>query len=995
MDDSQKLITPDAPRGNMKRTLLPATHALTGTSNKQSTGSRPLESVLKARILDVARIDTSLVALTEQQLDALDSDALENTTGGIALKILTQISTEERQDTFEDLSLNDQSAVRMLAALVFRWKLSKETDRFNTSAASTRLEVLNQLQQTTMAILKLAFPDEGTNDATTSSMVSSMMIQQYTLEILPATFSIGWLPPGQCKESPYIRSSTLRLLSSFGLGESIQLLGVTLNTPHLPTTAKNAIKYLLSRRILQPKGLQAFLGIMTGQESEATLAKYEQIAMLISTPPRGTSAEEYFRNVVPQILDILLAEDVASRTLQAAAYVFSDLVSSKHQDSTIFPILNVTLYAGFQEHTQERAKSYMPLETIKMMSKFAVAAPPSGDEPAIVKVLGPIIEKLYTLLYHLETKAISDPTETEACKGLLLSWLKLASAEVATERLWNVIEGKGGEWFIGGDNEELTLCWREQVVSQNLKLSDLSNLEKDVMSTNSLGLRPDPIHLVGLLKIVGRNEVASLLFVRLLGADYASDKVEPTRELLRMQLLYQMQQKLSSSILSNPSHALAFVDHAITTATAQKQSLQPSKSPLLVVANEGDEEDAQAGDILRTAVDFLLSSLEANPKYVPPKDDPHVQRVSEQLKSLTLHPSMALRQACREASLVLTARLSAAAVSGPGSEESSERLKNIREKYQEALVLLQDPLLPVRAQGLTMLRHLVELSAESKQDSGVDPALVPAILDIFINSAQNEDSFIFLNAVKGLVVMVQAFGRDVFRRLIDIYATESYVSGNMNRQELDMKLRIGEALAEVVGSCGQSLGGYVDILLPAILATIRDSSLPTTLRTSAISLASRCVETAPLAMSRYTAELSGAMVDILELEHTVAIEPRNRDERQETVGGVESKSDTEQEDEGGHNRRRRQRQGEAGDEATDANPVGVNPKLSPLRRSAIHLLGAILRGGGDYGLTGFPARRAGNVLRYLSVHDADNVVNAMAVEVVSLLGEVARARFHQ
>ena len=167
---------------------------------------------------------------------------------------------------------------------------------------------------------------------------------------------------------------------------------------------------------------------------------------------------------------------------------------------------------------------------------------------------------------------------------------------------------------------------------------------------------------------------------------------------------------------------------------------------------------------------------------------------------------MALRQASREASLVLTARLSAAAVASSQLDDSSERLKSGREKYQEALILLQDPLLPVRAQGLAMLRHLVEPDADSK--AVVDEALIPAILDIFINSAQNEDSFIFLNAVKGLVATVQTFGKDVFKRLLDIYSTEPYVSGIMNKQELDVKLRIGEALGEVVGSCGQSLGGY-------------------------------------------------------------------------------------------------------------------------------------------------------------------------------------------
>jgi hypothetical protein len=80
-------------------------------------------------------------------------------------------------------------------------------------------------------------------------------------------------------------------IRSFGLGESMQLLGLTLQTPNLPATAKNAIKYLLSRRILRPNGLRAFLKVMIAEEHDGTsLVKYEHIGTLLSTPPRGISA---------------------------------------------------------------------------------------------------------------------------------------------------------------------------------------------------------------------------------------------------------------------------------------------------------------------------------------------------------------------------------------------------------------------------------------------------------------------------------------------------------------------------------------------------------------------------------------------------------------------------------------------------------------------------------------------------------------------------------
>jgi hypothetical protein len=71
------------------------------------------------------------------------------------------------------------------------------------------------------------------------------------------------------------------------------MLGATLSTLGLPKTAKNAIQYLLSRRILWPKGVISLLSVMLGSEDHGgdMLERYEQVTSLLSRPPRGTSPE--------------------------------------------------------------------------------------------------------------------------------------------------------------------------------------------------------------------------------------------------------------------------------------------------------------------------------------------------------------------------------------------------------------------------------------------------------------------------------------------------------------------------------------------------------------------------------------------------------------------------------------------------------------------------------------------------------------------------------
>ncbi|KAG8805452.1 hypothetical protein FRC19_007872 [Serendipita sp. 401] len=109
--------------------------------------------------------------------------------------------------------------------------------------------------------------------------------------MLPALFSLGWLPPGQSEDGAYIRASTLKLLAR--LGESMELLSATLQDGGLPRTATNAVRYLLARRILQPNGISSLLSMIISSEDHGSdlLDRYEQITKLLSTPPRGIATD--------------------------------------------------------------------------------------------------------------------------------------------------------------------------------------------------------------------------------------------------------------------------------------------------------------------------------------------------------------------------------------------------------------------------------------------------------------------------------------------------------------------------------------------------------------------------------------------------------------------------------------------------------------------------------------------------------------------------------
>ena len=161
----------------------------------------------------------------------------------------------------------------------------------------------------------------------------------------------------------------------------------------------------------------------------------------------------------------------------------------------------------------------------------------------------------------------------------------------------------------------------------------------------------------------------------------------------------------------------------------------------------------------------------------------------------------------------MTARLASTSMPSSTKLKKLPEEQTAQETYQRALKLLQDPILPVRAHGLLLLRQLVSpriSSTGSSEAPALDKALVPGILSIFLQSLQDDDSYIFLNAVQGLAAMVDGFGKETLKGLVNMYSQglEGLGAMNLTQQDVDTRSRIGEALGQVIRRCGDALPKY-------------------------------------------------------------------------------------------------------------------------------------------------------------------------------------------
>ena len=381
---------------------------------------------------------------------------------------------------------------------------------------------------------------------------------------------------------------------------------------------------------------------------------------------------------------------------------------------------------------------------------------------------------------------------------------------------------------------------------------------KPLQLASSLGLQPDPKVVAALLKTCQRKDMAKLVLPRILDAYMVQKKSKraalpgeqsETQLVLYLHLILLLFESFDAELLEGEvGTTLTFINFCLASPTQRRQESQREDEMPFIRAHkpggtssslfdigakmreeqdetneqqvdldqdedEDEDEDAEGDEeLVTTALTLLLSLLEGNRELstetrpllvvIASKLERHLDSVHEEVRALA-----------KEARMVLTARREA--TRGPSVSASTPvsaplGFAQAHETYQEALRLLQDPILPVRAHGLVLLRKLV---SDDPRDGGqrelLDPALVPAIRDILIQAVQDEESYLYLNAVQGLSALAASGGRQTIAALVSTYLgseRDSLASSQISQRQVDMRLRVGEALLQVVQRCGDALG---------------------------------------------------------------------------------------------------------------------------------------------------------------------------------------------
>ncbi|KAJ3986901.1 hypothetical protein F5890DRAFT_1636144 [Lentinula detonsa] len=956
-----------------------------------------------------------------------DSATLENVqlkTADEALAVVEKVHRLSSTDTLATktplLGARDLNQLRTLLSITFRWGVDPLLAHVVSSWPSTSSSAIpgakiidltstpddyHHLTDLVSRQLSLVFP-QGIHGSMSQTLITEILLQRHVSDILRPAISLGWLPKSLAVDTMAplddFRPLIMRLMAVLSPVESIVSLGSVMSSTNSVLHVRRTCGYIMSRQLLRPEGVKGLCAAVFGDSEnvdEVQLEKLQHISRVLNIAPAGMKSEEYFSTVVPRIMD-LLQESRHPAYRRAAAFALSQMLAVK--DRIPAKIVLSLLHDPFLKGSDK------PTDVTTALNDLTILLTNSDPSPELISsLLSPVVRPLYALLFHLDTVKTSDPELKEVVRGLLMTWSRIASTSEAVDILWSILDDEASQWHTDLEGGVQRVSSATGIASATAKLSlftpeTLSNAaeagELDP-GANVLDLYPDPRHFAVFLKSTNRDEILSQFFVKLLGG-YRDNKNNedgnPVRTLVYLQLIMQLQAEISdgsksAGLFSKATQILAFIKQALETASSspesvsQKNVASPGKGKLRLSdlqlnsdedrASEGDSDDDLSDseaftaddEMKETSITLLLSVLEGNDT-LSARTEPILNEIFELLEPLVNNSPSAVRAVAREARIVMTARLALGDDISPKKVAVSQE-ESPREIYQKALKLLQDPILPVRAHGLLLLR---QLAAASSGQTKVDSALVPALLEIFVQSIQDDDSYIFLNAVQGLAALVDNYDRSILKRLVYDYTKylDGLEAGNMTQHDVDTRIRLGEALSMVIRRCGEALGGTGNVIIPPLLRVVRSSTAPTTLRTSSLSLLADCQKTYALALLPYFVDLVEGMVDLLQVETTSASFADNP----KSEGRAPNMDD---------------------------HPTYTNTKFPPLRRAALHFLTVLIRGTTKEiyeSLEDTPhmspelTKRMRITLGYISSTDDDMLVRVMAREALEDLAQLELAK---
>lgn len=663
------------------------------------------------------------------------------------------------------------------------------------------------------------------------------------------------------KKSKYLQEFedfVIRLPSTFELFQTFTLY---LSSPSSSFFKQFVVKRLSSLHYDAPKqdGVLTLVEFVLGlrDNEDVNIEKFDKVADIILLKPKDLTTMDYFENIGSQCYDLLVNINRPYVT-SCVGHIIERLWIKNKLVVQDFFFKRLWLNLNPDISTKNEDGILTSEKDVNNSINVLISLTKKRLSPELyVFLFKPILVSLWGYFVFLQTNSKSVDVLTNIFIGYFTSIRDFEDIEHNLFGLETIVQNllfNGYEWEYGFGPNELP-----QIESQSKTLGDdtdakinkyLSNLDHSCTAFITFLKNLDDFYILKIFKTLLQRWLKVNQFKPMIENDE-----NPFVVLLELRLIEAIANEFKEDIAETPEEMLGIVDDFLKAQTVAR--VNPHTSIIAGdLENEEDSDDEQIDeDVNFEALPVLLELLSAIltelPADVSSETHAIMQQILNSLNTLAkTHPDI-------KSITALGNRLELL-LSGDDKLALANSEKNESRVLKRAIASLNDPLVPIRAHGLYLLRQLIQ--------SGSGVIALDFAIELHLLQLKDPEPFIYLNVIKGLESLIDVKGIPVISNLVNLY------SGKDGITDVDDRLKIGEVLLRYIQLSNELFTGELaELIVTAALSIVRrhgdaQDDHDIRLRMSAMSLLGVCCKSSILGLLSHFNDILDCAFGILNME---------------------------------------------------------------------------------------------------------------------------------
>lgn len=558
-----------------------------------------------------------------------------------------------------------------------------------------------------------------------------------------------------------------------------------------PAWFSHSVSRQLALIALRPTGVRSIIEFTSGlrEKDNISPSDLDRAVRILKAAPRGMDLSVYSKCLGSQLLNIL-SLDQSNALVSATAYIVNCIYEQKKE------VISHGLIKIIEDIFVPPNSSTVNGDEEVEKALFALVALLNGSHAP--QMITELCKNLLISLWLLFCFMVETHRPAQLVKGIIVSFVNTAATASDVDHLSRSLLG-ATDSFKGGAHGGVSILG-ECSIAKDLDIS------KDPLKQISrVESRVDLFaNLISEFTEERVSAIFTLILKRWIAADAAGllTETDPFLTLADAKLLQLIIQKDKLKLMKNPSEIIDVICTLVSQYSLKlldqehkTESYSTIVDQQVAIEQDSDDEDAEDSDddededfedsekvsICLTLIETFLTEKDI----LSTTDIAKMKLLESSVDVLTKNGPANIR--AQATTLLELFRMESIDENGSVNSGSSDSAIT----YKRALSSLGDPLVPVRAHGLYLLRTLVEAK---------DPILGSSpvrILKIFLDQLKDDDSFIYLNSVKGIDAVAESYGLsgttpedDVLGSLLAFYSD--------NHTPIDPRLRCGEGIMKII-----------------------------------------------------------------------------------------------------------------------------------------------------------------------------------------------------